>query len=136
CTGSCPATTQRLRAVQDLLQKEKLWGEQVHFVSITLDPTRDRPEVLAEYARLFQVDTAAWHFLTGSPGEVNGVIAAWGMWAKVGPAGVLDHPSRVFLVDPRGRQREIYSLEFLTPAAVVRDVKMVLRETAASEAAP
>ena len=43
------------------------------------------------------------------------MIAAWGMWAKIGPTGVLDHPSRIFLLDPRGRQREIYSLEFLKP---------------------
>ncbi|MDR3635800.1 MAG: SCO family protein [Isosphaeraceae bacterium] len=128
CTGSCPATTQRLRLVAKALRDEGLWGEQVHFVSITLDPTRDRPEVLADYARLYKADLGAWHFLTGPPAQVADVIAAWGMWAKVGPSGVLDHPSRVFLVDPRGRQREIYNLEFLTPKAVVQDAKTVLRE--------
>lgn len=136
CTGTCPATTQRLRLVQDALQKEGLWGEKVHFVSITLDPTRDRAEVLADYARLYKVDLRVWHFLTGPPDQVAKVIADWGMWAKVGPSGVLDHPSRVFLVDPHGRQREIYSLEFLTPKAVVQDVKRVLSESAASEAPP
>jgi len=62
------------------------------------------------------------------------VLADWGMWAKVGPSGVLDHPSRVFLVDPQGRQREIYSLEFLTPKTVVQDVKTVLGERSAPEA--
>ena len=41
------------------------------------------------------------------------MIAAWGMWARIGPAGVLDHPSRIFLLDQAGRQREIYNLEFL-----------------------
>ena len=35
------------------------------------------------------------------------------MWAKIGPTGVLDHPSRIFLLDPQGHQREIYNLEFL-----------------------
>jgi protein SCO1/2 len=128
CTGSCPATTQRLRYIQDALQNEGLWGDKVHFVSVTLDPARDRPGALADYARLYRADTSAWHFLTGPPEQVAGVIRDWGMWAKVGPGGVLDHPSRIFLVDPYGRQREIYSLEFLTPSAVVRDVKTVLGE--------
>jgi protein SCO1/2 len=116
--------------VQQALKEAGLWGKRVEFVSITLDPARDRPEVLAAYARAFDVDTAAWHFLTGPPDDVARVIAAWGMWVKPGPAGTLDHPSRIFLLDPRGHQREIYSLEFLRPAAVVHDVETVLSEPA------
>jgi protein SCO1/2 len=58
------------------------------------------------------------------------VIAAWDMWVKPGPAGTLDHPSRIFLLDPQGHRREIYSLEFLRPAAVVGDVEAVLAEAA------
>ena len=131
CSGTCPATTLQLSRVQDRLKAAGLWGERVEFVSVTLDPARDSPAVLAEYARVHDTDPAAWHFLTGPPAEVAGVIAAWGMWAKVGPSGVLDHPSRVFLVDPDGRQREIYSLAFLTPKGVVEDVRTVLDEAAA-----
>ena len=52
------------------------------------------------------------------------------MWVKPGPAGTLDHPSRIFLLDPRGHQREIYSLEFLRPAVVVDDVETLLAEPA------
>ena len=56
------------------------------------------------------------------------MVASWGMWARRNASGVLDHPSRVFLIDPNGRQREIYSLEFLKPDAVVKDVKGLLDE--------
>jgi protein SCO1/2 len=52
------------------------------------------------------------------------------MWARVGPSGTLDHPSRIFLVDPSGRQREIYNLQFLRPEAVVLDVRAVVGEPA------
>jgi protein SCO1/2 len=41
---------------------------------------------------------------------------------------VLDHPSRAFLIDQRGRQREIYNLEFLTPESVVDDVRSLIGE--------
>jgi protein SCO1/2 len=130
CGGTCPATTHTLYRVQQALKEAGLWGKRVEFVSITLDPTRDRPEVLAAYARVFGADPAAWHFLTGPPDAVARVIAAWGMWVKAGPAGMLDHPSRIFLLDPRGHQREIYSLEFLRPAVVVSDVETLLAEPA------
>ena len=68
CTGVCPATTQAIVRVQNALKEAKLWGTSVAFVSITLDPKRDTPEVLRQYARLFRADPAAWHFLTGPAG--------------------------------------------------------------------
>ena len=115
CTGVCPATTQAIVRIQNTSRTAKLWGKSVAFVSITLDPRRDTPEVLREYARLFHADPAAWHFLTGPPGQVQSVIAAWGMWVKAGPTGA-DRPSlALFLLDPQGHRREIYSLEFLKP---------------------
>ncbi len=128
CNGSCPATTHNLYRVQQALKEAGLWGRQVEFVSISLDPARDTPEVLRRYAKIYGTDPAAWHFLTGPPDRVSRVIASWGMWARVGPSGVLDHPSRIFLIDPRGRQREIYNLEFLTPEGVLQDVRTVLQE--------
>jgi len=128
CNGSCPATTHNLYRVQQALKDAGLWARQVEFVSISLDPARDTPEVLRRYAKIYGADPAAWHFLTGPPDRVGRVITSWGMWARVGPSGVLDHPSRLFLIDPRGRQREIYNLDFLTPEAVLEDVRTVLQE--------
>jgi len=129
CNGACPATTSALVRIQKRLERARLWGLSVEFVSITLDPKRDTPEVLTRYAKNFGADLAAWHFLTGPPAQVEAVIAAWDMWARIGPGGVLDHPSRIFLVDPHGRQREIYNLEFLDPDSVLQDVRLLLAES-------
>ncbi len=126
CSGVCPATTQSMVGVRTALKEAGLWGHSVEFVSITLDPRRDTPEVLRTYAKAFRVDDPAWHFLTGPADEVQSVIRDWGMWVKALPSGVLDHPSRVFLLDRRGHQREIYNLEFLTPPAVLKDVRGLL----------
>jgi protein SCO1 len=128
CTGVCPGTTQAIVRVQNSLKEAKLWGQSVEFVSITLDPRRDTPEVLRQYARLFRADPVAWHFLTGPPDQVQSVITAWGMWVKALPTGALDHPSRTFLLDPHGHQREIYSLEFLKPETVLKDVRGLLSD--------
>jgi protein SCO1/2 len=128
CNGTCPATTQTLKGIQTELDKAKLWRTSVAFVSITLDPKRDTPEALGCYARLFGADPAAWHFLTGSSQQVEAVIARWGMWVKNTSEGVLDHPSRIFLVDPTGREREIYNLEFLKADSVLEDVRSLVAE--------
>ena len=129
CNGVCPATTHRLTRVQQALEKAGLWGKSVEFVSISLDPARDTPPVLSGYARVYDCDVRAWHFLTGAPAEVSRVITAWGMWARIGSSGTLDHPSRIFLLDPKGREREIYNLDFLQPEIVVQDVEAVMKDS-------
>jgi protein SCO1 len=128
CNGTCPMTTRTLARVQDRLKSAGLWGRGVEFVSITLDPTRDTPEALRQYAKTYGADLSSWHFLTGSSSQVDRVIASWNMWVKRNASGVLDHPSRVFLIDPNGHVREIYNLDFLTPDSVLQDVKLVLAE--------
>ena len=126
CNGTCPLTTAGLDRVRSSLKARHLWGDRVAFVSITLDPERDTPEVLRRYAAFYRAEPERWHFLTGPPDRVRAVLKAWDMWARVGPSGTIDHPSRIFLIDPEGRQREIYSLETLAAEAVADDVASVL----------
>ncbi len=129
CSGSCPATTHRMGQVQQLLKERGLLKDgRVQLLSITLDPARDTPEVLRNYMRIYDADPASWTFLTGSPEEIQKTVGAWGMWARPAANGQLDHPSRVYLVDARGRVREIYNLDFLKAPWVVEDIETLLRE--------
>jgi protein SCO1/2 len=129
CNGSCPATTHRMGQVQAALKERGLTkDDRVRLLSITLDPARDTPEVLRKYMELYDADAASWTFLTGDRERVGKVIAAWGMWARPAPNGQLDHPSRVFLVDKKGRVREIYNLSFFKAAWVLDDVELLLKE--------
>jgi protein SCO1/2 len=130
CNGTCPLTSAAMAKCRDRLEKRGLWGDEVRFVSISLDPAHDTPEALTIYAGIYDAKPETWHFLTGPPDRVEHVIKDWGMWAKRDAKGVLDHPSRIFLVDPKGRQREIYSLEFLDPVAVSADVAGLIEESA------
>jgi protein SCO1/2 len=129
CSGSCPATTHRMAQVQEALQKKRLDRDgKVQLLSISLDPTRDRPEVLRNYIKLYDVDPANWTFLTGSREVVEKTITDWGMWAKPAANGQLDHPSRIFLVDCQGRIREIYNLAFMKTQWVIEDIELLLKE--------
>jgi protein SCO1/2 len=109
--------------VQQALAERAALKDKVRLVSITLDPDRDTPEALRAYQRLYDIDDAAWLFLTGPSAEVKKVHADWGMWAKPAANGQLDHPSRIYLVDTRGQVREIYNLDFLRVPWVLDDIE-------------
>ena len=129
CNGACPATTHRMGQAAQRLQDMGLFKDDaVRLLSITLDPQRDTPDALKRYLRLYDADPAHWTFLTGPPERVAAVLADWDMWTKPSANGQLDHPSRVFLLDRRGRVREIYNLEYFKPAWVVEDVELLLKE--------
>lgn len=60
CTGICPIMTNNMRAVTPKIDRDA----PVRFVSISVDPTRDTPAVLAEYAKRNRNDPR-WTFVTG-----------------------------------------------------------------------
>jgi protein SCO1 len=63
CADYCPLLTAKLVGVQEALGDA--FGRVVAFVSITVDPELDTPEVLEHYALSHGADLAGWHFLTG-----------------------------------------------------------------------
>jgi protein SCO1 len=128
CSGSCPATTHRMAKVQEAIANSPDLKDRVQFISITLDPERDTAGRLREYMHLYEISAPNWCFLTGPKDTVNKTLAKWGMWAKAAANGQLDHPSRVFLLDPHGRVREIYNLDFLRTPWAVDDARLVLGE--------
>jgi protein SCO1/2 len=60
CTGICPIMTNNMRAVTPKIDRDA----PVRFVSISVDPTRDTPAVMAAYAKRNRNDPR-WTFLTG-----------------------------------------------------------------------
>jgi protein SCO1/2 len=82
----------------------------MHFVSITIDPTRDTPLELKKYAERFDADPRRWHFLTGSPDVVRAVVTDGFKVAM--PTGLHDldrHSVRLILVDQEGDIRGYFS---------------------------
>jgi protein SCO1/2 len=68
CAETCPGMTQNLVAVQALLGDRV--GRDVFMYSITLEPERDTPEVLSDYARAYGVKPG-WLFLTGARADIE-----------------------------------------------------------------
>jgi protein SCO1 len=73
CADACPRLTQKLRSVQDkLTPQEQARG--IGLLSLSVDPERDTPAKLADYARTFGARDGVWHFLTGAQAEVERTV--------------------------------------------------------------
>jgi len=101
CPGPCPILTGTHVAVQRALPAEL--AARVRFVSISLDPARDTPEALRAYATARGADLARWSFLTGEPGVVSDVLERYGVGAKPGKNGEVDHLVITYVIDAEGR---------------------------------
>ena len=131
CTDTCPLLTATMAQVQDRLRAEGLLGSKVQLVSVTVDPRRDTPEVLAEYAARFKADPDAWRFLSGEPETIYAVLATFKLntvevaRASEG-ADVIPHSNRFVVVDPDGQVRAALPGEEVTPDGIVSTVRRVL----------
>jgi len=106
CPDVCPMLTDKLARVQDELGAN--FGVNVAFVSITVDPERDTPEVLSDYAAAFDANLAGWSFLTGDLAAVREVARRYGVAVAAGPDGQVDHTLLTTLVDRQGAMRVQY----------------------------
>jgi protein SCO1/2 len=75
CPDLCPLTTARLTQVEDKLGD--MVGRDIFFISMTVDPERDTPEKLKEFATAFGVGPG-WLFLTGKPEDIRLINASLG----------------------------------------------------------
>ncbi|MBT2677948.1 SCO family protein [Bacillus sp. ISL-35] len=68
CPDICPTTTQEMNLLRNDLIKEDVYGKKVQFLTITIDPYRDSPEVLRKYMKNYGLENDGnWIFLTGDP---------------------------------------------------------------------
>ena len=125
CAATCPIMTNNMRALTPLVDKDA----PVRFVSITVDPTRDTPAVLANYAKRVRNDPR-WTFLTGDRQtiidlSVKGFKLAAGDPAPGGEA--LLHSSRFVVADKTGIIRGYYdAMDGTAPAQVAKVVEQLL----------
>ena len=126
CADTCPVLTPMMSFVQDQLGAD--FGEKIRFVSITVDPERDTPEVLKEYAQAFGANLAGWSFLTGAPDAIREVTRRYGVFAAKNANGGVDHTFLTSIIDQRGILRVQYLGVRFDPEEFRRDLISLLQE--------
>ncbi len=125
CPSVCPKQTEALERVQQGLPEEV--RERVHFVSVSIDPERDTPEVLRAFATKHGVDFAHWSFVTGSEDALETLKKNYSAQALPEGAQPLDHRTEVRLIDPRGKLLQTYAGVPLDEVRLIRELVTVDR---------
>lgn len=128
CTDTCPLLTAKMVGMQKKLGKE--FGPRVYFVSVTVDPERDTPQVLRKYGEDHSANFAGWAFLTGSPAQIQDVTRRYGIFVKKQERGDVDHTFLTSIIDQSGTLRVQYLGTRFDPEEFLRDIRSVLQERA------
>jgi protein SCO1/2/putative membrane protein len=124
CAGPCPRVTGQMKLLQD-----RFAGKPVRLVTITVDPKRDTPERLANYADNFGAERE-WLFLTKDQQTIYPLIRdSFGLTVQEETGATrrkgweITHSTRVVHVDAAGRIRGKYdALDAVDMAQLVREV--------------
>lgn len=112
CASTCPMMSAQLSRLQKALAGET----RARLVSFSVDPARDTPERLAEYAKGYGATPDRWLFLTGDKPQIRS-LSVDGFHLSVGDATPADlaagaepvmHSTRLALVDGEGHVRGYY----------------------------
>jgi protein SCO1/2 len=123
CSGICPVMSKAMAEVQ----QEFINDPRVSFVSISVDPATDTPDVLTRYAARYGAQPGRWHFLTGDAEEIQR-LAKDRFLLGYGDEPV-NHSARFVLVDGAGLIRGYYfGTEPASIEALQHDIRRLLVE--------
>ncbi|MFC5697077.1 SCO family protein [Pseudomonas sp. GCM10022186] len=97
CTTVCPVVSAIMQKLQKQLGDRA--GREVQLISLSIDPLRDTPERLREFAGRYQAGPG-WSWLTGSSEAVADTLKGLGTWT----ANYQDHPPLIMVGDGRSQQ--------------------------------
>ncbi|MBV9264151.1 MAG: SCO family protein [Candidatus Eremiobacteraeota bacterium] len=101
CTDACPLINAQFSDAGQRLRRD---GVAAQLLTVTLDPQRDTPPVMAALARRFAADPHYWLLASGTPKNVRAVMKRFGVISVEGRPGESErHTTFVYLLDARGR---------------------------------
>lgn len=124
----CPRATWAFSEVRTLLRRDPALERRVRLISLSFDPANDDAAAIAGYAGHVRGRSrgADWRFLTTrSSVKLAPILESLDQDVSRIPGSpeAYEHTVKVFLVDPLGRVREIYSSAYLAPEMIVNDMR-------------
>ncbi|MCD1636712.1 SCO family protein [Martelella mediterranea] len=108
CPDVCPTTLAYMAEVLDRIGNQ---SQHIAPLFITVDPTRDTPEVMAEYVRAFHPDLIG---LTGTEAEIGAAAHAFRVYyekmeeASAPDGYLMAHAGHIYLMTPEGRYEAVF----------------------------
>ena len=107
CGGPCPLMSSKMQELQTLLGKL----QQVQFLSFSVDPDYDTPQILREYAGKYGAIRNKWRFVTGERKQIYNLAQnGFHLVTNEDEGGIL-HSTKFVLIDRDGIIRGYYDSE-------------------------
>lgn len=112
CPDVCPVTTLEMSKLRNSLEDEGVFGDKVEFITITINPRDDTPEVLREYAGRFEVtsDDDGWKFLRSTEENTKEVADSLGFLYRDPGNGDIIHSTYAYFLDEKNNLIEKFTM--------------------------
>jgi protein SCO1/2 len=100
CEFACPIIVGRMKSLQAALPAER--RDDVGFVLVSMDPRKDDPRRLVEYAKRMELDDN-WTLLQGADSDVRELAALLGFRYRQEADGEFAHSNMISVLDREGR---------------------------------
>jgi protein SCO1/2 len=121
----CPVMDRHFRAVQEQVRGDADLRGGVQLLSVSFDPERDQPAVLAKHAATLRADPEVWRFLTGDREDVDAFATQFGvsvMRDNTAPDDIV-HNLRTAIIDGEGKLITTLSGSEWAPADLVAEIR-------------
>jgi protein SCO1/2 len=113
----CPLISAKFRQLQ-----EQAGTRSLHLVEVTLDPSYDRPPVLARYARTFGADPKRWSIVVGDAEPTLDFAARFGINAFPTPEQGIIHAENTVIIGADGRIRSMVTETAWLPQEILAQI--------------
>ena len=101
CAATCPLIVADLKRIDAALSPAE--RPRVRFILVSLDPARDTPGRLSDWAKATHIDESRWTLLSGDDGDVRELAATLDVRYQRQPDGEMAHTNGIHIVDRSGR---------------------------------
>ena len=122
----CPLVDRRFTEIQQIIRADPGRKRTMRLLSISFDPTNDRPAVLRAHAATLGADPVVWRFATADAAVVDRLAATFGVNVIREKNGTITHNLRTAVIDPRGRIVAIHDSNDWTAATIADELATAL----------
>ena len=122
CEYACPMQAQKLKQTRAMMVpsiKDEVW-----FVSLSVDPERDTPEAMKNFAKKQAVDESRWIFLTGDKQNLDTIIRKLGQYSPD-----IEAHTTLMLAGNTKTRHWTRVMPMLTPPDIAQKMRDLVEET-------
>jgi protein SCO1/2 len=125
----CILMSDNFAKIQRTLAKDRSIKDRWQLLTISFDPTFDRPEVLMRYGKNYGADFSTWEFAVGSESTIRALADGLDLTLADDEGGLIAHNLRTVLMDAQGRLHKIIKGNDWTPDDIVKEVRALIKQS-------